>query len=466
MHIKTVELRNFRCFEQLRIDLHPRLTVLVAENGDGKTTILDGIAIGLSPVLRYLSTANQRLSGRGFQDTDFRLKSWENPRGEEQWVVSDYAQIVIETMSGLKWDNWKPSEAGKQPESKVGQKELAEYSSKVLENLKTSSPELPVFAYYGANRGWIEIPSRLHKSSVNYMYPTSALLDALDSLSDFKEMLKWFDMEEASELRAAQRPLENASVRHSALDVVRAVMSTALGSRYKDPHFNARHKFVIHSENSPGVLQVSQLSQGYQSMLALSMDFARRLAIANRHLHDVEGSFDWSFGEEYIAKWRIAEQDYDYVDQGPAWAPAIMLVDEIDLHLHPRWQQQVLGDLMCAFPNTQFITTTHSPQVISTVPQESIRIIKDGGIHAAPPGTDGAEAQRILEEVFQVSPRPKTPMAEALKEYIELVDAEKWDNPRALELRQQLDKWAGKEHEPLLMEADIIIENKKWEAGR
>lgn len=465
MHLNTVTLRNFRCFEELTINLHPRLTVLVAENGDGKTTILDGIAIGLSPVLRYLSTANQRLSGRGFQDTDFRLKSWENHRGEELWVASDYAQIVIETMSGLKWDNWKPSEAGKQPESKVGQKELSDYSSKVLENLKTSSPELPVFAYYGANRGWIEIPSRLHKSNVNYIYPTSALLDALDSLSDFKEMLKWFDMEEASELRAARRPNENTAVRYSALDVVRAVISTALGSRYKDPHFNARHKFVIRSDNSPGVLQVSQLSQGYQSMLALSMDFARRLDIANRHLHNVEKSFDWSFEKEYIAKWRMAEQDYDYVDQGPAWAPAIMLVDEIDLHLHPRWQQQVLGDLMCAFPNTQFITTTHSPQVISTVPQESIRIIKDGRIYAAPPGTNGAEAQRILEDVFQVSPRPKTSMAEALNEYFDLVDSEQWDSPRALELRRKLDEWSQGQ-EPRLIEADMIIENLKWEAGR
>lgn len=69
-----------------------------------------------------------------------------------------------------------------------------------------------------------------------------------------------------------------------------------------------------------------------------------------------------------------------------------------------------MATLCVLFPNTQFIVTTHSPQVLSTVPMESIRIIKDGTVYAVPPGTDGAEAQRILEDVFQVSPCPKTPM--------------------------------------------------------
>ena len=72
MHLKKVTLKNFRCFEDFEIPLHPRLTVLVAENGGGKTSILDAIAIGLSPILRYLSSADQRLTGPGIKDNDFR----------------------------------------------------------------------------------------------------------------------------------------------------------------------------------------------------------------------------------------------------------------------------------------------------------------------------------------------------------------------------------------------------------
>jgi len=470
MHLKTVDLRNFRCFKDLRIDLHPRLTVLVAENGDGKTAILDGIAIGLSPILRYLSTADQRLIGRNIQDTDFRLESWTIREGENRWGASDYAQIVMETWSGLKWDHWKSSAAGKEPVVKVGQRDLANYSSRVLESLKTAIPEVPVFAYYGANRGWITAPKQSSKSpKADYTQPTSALLGALDSLSGFKEMLEWFDMEEAAELRAMQPSLfdtaENAYPRHSALAVVRTAISAILGNAYTNPRFNAKHRFVVQSRVNPGEFQVSQLSQGYQSMLALGMDFARRLALANSHLYDVNSSFDWSFGKAYIEEWHVKEGADSSSKPGPAWAPAIMLVDEIDLHLHPSWQQRVLKDLMRAFPSTQLIVATHSPQVISTVPQESIRIIRDGRIYAAPPGTDGAEVARILEDVFLVSRRPQTLMAEALNEYLRLVDTRQWNSSRAIELRQQLDAWS-QGHEPRLLEADLIIENMKWEMGQ
>jgi predicted ATP-binding protein involved in virulence len=493
MHVKKVVLNNFRCFEEFELDLHPRLTVLVAENGGGKTAILDGIASGLSPVLRYLSSANQRLSGPGIKDTDYRLELWET-RGGERWGASDYAQIVIETVSGLRWDHWRASALGKQPILKVGQTELKTYAAAVLESLKTSTPDLlPVFAYYGARRGWIVIPERLRESKVDYTHPTSALEGSLESLSDFKEMLKWFDLEEAAELRGNKGKGAGSFTESPALAAVRSAIKSILGSAYENPRFNNRHKFVIESkvdgspvrasrarhrgqevlplpeavlgsEHTTTELQVSQLSQGYQSMLALGMDFARRLALANSQLHQASAAFDWAFATDYVAKWHPGGLA-DAPPKGPAWAPAIMLVDEIDLHLHPSWQQRVLGDLMRTFPGTQFIVTTHSPQVLSTVPMESIRIIKSGQIYAAPPGTDGAEAQRILEDVFQVSPRPDTPMSSALDEYLRLVDARRWDNPRAVELRQKLDDWS-QGYEPRLLEADLQIENMRWEDGR
>lgn len=473
MHLKNITLRNFRCFETLDLDLHPRLTVLVAENGGGKTAILDGIAIGLSPILRYLSSANQRLSGPGIEDTDFRLEIkehrtaplWPELGSEERWKLSDYTQVIVETTTGLKWDQWRASTTGKQPQSKVGQGDLAAYAGKILDSLQTLTPHLlPVFAYYGARRGWIVIPERLRESKVEYTHPTSALVGALESLSDFKEMLKWFDVEEASELRANKGRVSNEYDESPTLSAVRAAISAILGGTYENPQFNKKHKFVVESKVGPGVLQVSQLSQGYQSMLALGMDFARRLALANRHLHQMDNSFDWSFAGECNMTWRNEDLSA-YPLRGPVWAPAIMLVDEIDLHLHPAWQQQVLGDLMRAFPCTQFIVTTHSPQVLTTVPMESIRIIRDGVIHAATPGTDGAEAQRLLEDIFHVSPRPQTEMALALEEYLRLVDARQWDSPHARALRQKLDHWS-QGYEPRLLEADLQIANLQWETGQ
>ncbi len=467
MHLRNVRLNNFRCFQELDVPLHPRLTVLVAENSGGKTSVLDAIAVGLSPILGNLSSANQRLSGPGIKDTDFRIELRESPIGNSRSVASDFTQVVIETTNGLKWDVWKPSAPGKLPDEKIGQAELTAHTAKLLDSLNTPNPALlPVFAYYGARRGWIVIPERLRGSKVDHSQPTSALVGALDSLSDFKEMLNWFDAEEAAELRSRQGSLfeeYTEPVRNFfALKDVRSTIVSILDGAYDHPRFNEKHRFVVHSKADKVDLQVSQLSQGYQSMLALGMDFARRLGIANSHLHLKESAFDWSPIERYVEEhWKFGVPS---ATRGATWAPAVMLVDEIDLHLHPSWQQRVIGDLLRTFPCTQFIVTTHSPQVISTVPTECIRIIKDGSLYAATPGTDGAEAQRVLRDVFGVSPRPDTLMSRNLDEYLRLIDDRQWDSPRALELRRLLDDWS-RGHEPRLEEADLQIENMKWEMG-
>jgi predicted ATP-binding protein involved in virulence len=467
MHLKKITLKNFRCFETFELELHPRLTVIVAENGGGKTSILDGIAIGLAPILRYLSSANQRLTGPGFKDTDFCLIRSEG-KGDEKWVASDFAQVMLESTSGLAWDQSATSSKGKgkQPPEKLGQTHLAAYASEVLDSITTDTPKLlPIFAYYGARRGWIEVPERIRDSKVNYEYPTAALFESLKSLTDFKEMLKWFDLEESSELRSNRESNPEDWLLSPALDEVRSAITSLLGGRYSQPRFNKNHKFVIQSDTTPAELQVSQLSQGYQSMLALGMDFARRLALGNSHAHFLdEAVADWQLeASQYVHQWMPNREDI--APMGPAWAPAIMLVDEIDLHLHPEWQQRVLDDLMRTFPGTQFIVATHSPQVVSTVPSECLRIIKDGKRYKAPAGTDGAEAQRILETVFQVHRRPDTEMARALDEYLRLINQRKWETPHALDLRARLDKWSQGQ-EPRLLEADLQIENLKWEMGK
>lgn len=107
MRLKKITLNNFRCFEHLELLLHPRLTVLVGENGAGKTALLDGIASALSPVLTYLSSANQRLSGRVIQDRDFRVVQWPQFGGKARWGMAEATRLQVETTDGLTWDVWK-----------------------------------------------------------------------------------------------------------------------------------------------------------------------------------------------------------------------------------------------------------------------------------------------------------------------------------------------------------------------
>ena len=433
MRLKKVVFKNFRCFEHLEVDLHPRLTVIVGNNGTGKTALLDGIAAGLTPVLTYLSSANQRLTGRGIKDSDFRMVARAGRAGKNRWGVSDFAQIMVDTYDGLQWDYWKPSASGAQkPPERYGEKELKQHLNIITNSFKTERPMLaPVMAYYGANRGHIEVPERIRSTKQNYNHPTSALIGALDSLSDFREMLAWFDLEESSVLRAirdfdGEEEEEEEEEDSYALDAVRSAVVSVLGGIYQEPSFNRDHKFVLKRTQDGAPMHVNQLSQGYQSMLALAMDFSRRLAIANRFLEyedeHAQNALSHATDQLQVGGLTVA------APTPGAWAtsaPAIMLVDEIDLHLHPSWQQRVLGDLMRTFPLTQFIVTTHSPQVLTTVPKANIRVIESDefGFRAHSPDFSplAHESGDALSKVMGTHREPPLPLQETIRQFEQLV---------------------------------------------
>jgi predicted ATP-binding protein involved in virulence len=466
MRLKSATVRNFRCFDELEVQFHPRLTVLVAENGGGKTALLDAIAIGLTPLLTHLSSANQRLTGPGIKDSDFRLEANQGTRGEE--MAAGYAQVVLEDESGFRWDQWRPSSRGVQPEYEVGQAELSRYCESKLKYLAIKRTELaPVFAYYGARRGWVEVPERLRvrkQERANFGHRTAALVGALDSLTDFREMLVWFDAEEAAELRA-NKPGPNWQPEdfseNPTLAAVRSALEALLGKRYTNPHFDHRHKFVVEKPEG-GLLQVTQLSQGYQSMLALGMDFARRLAMANPWLQN--GGQNDPANAEFAAFVNTYPPPQGEVAMwGAAWAPAVMLVDEIDLHLHPAWQQRVLGDLMRAFPGTQFIVTTHSPQVLSTVKSENIRVLRcdhDRWTAAQPEGEEilGQASSVALWDVMSVNPTPvhDVEASQWYRDYLHHVEAGTHEETMARELRAKLEGLYGPRH-PLMVDADRLL---------
>ncbi len=466
MRLKSATVRNFRCFDELEVQFHPRLTVLVAENGGGKTALLDAIAIGLTPLLTHLSSANQRLTGPGIKDSDFRLEPNQGDQGEE--MAAGYAQVVLQDEFGRRWDQWRPSARGEQPEQVVGQTALSQDCEGTLRNLTvTDSALVPVVAYYGARRGWVAVPERLRvrkQERANFGHRTAALVGALDSLTDFREMLVWFDREEASELRRNKPGPDRdptTYVEKPTLAAVRSALKAILGGRFTNPHFDDRHKFVVEKPEG-GTLQVTQLSQGYQSMLALGMDFARRLAMANPWMERIE-QYDPDNAEFAAYVETYPPPRGEIANWGAAWAPAVMLVDEIDLHLHPAWQQRVLGDLMRAFPGTQFVVTTHSPQVLSTVKTENIRVLRcdnDCWTAAQPEGEEilGLASSVALWDVMSVNPTPLQDVeaSQWYRDYLHHVEAGSHESPEARELRAKLEGLYGPRH-PLMVDADRLL---------
>ena len=131
-----------------------------------------------------------------------------------------------------------------------------------------------------------------------------------------------------------------------------------------------------------------------------------------------------------------------------------MLIDEVDLHLHPSWQQRVLRDLMRAFPNTQFIVTTHSPQVLSTVRRENIRVLgpdSSGNLIATEPlaRTYGEPSGDVMQSVMLVDPQPPVAEKADLQRLTEWVDQGRYQDEAAVRLLSQLTQALGEQHPQL-----------------
>jgi predicted ATP-binding protein involved in virulence len=263
------------------------------------------------------------------------------------------------------------------------------------------------------------------------------LENALAGNINFGRAVGWFDLLERRELRE-QRDKMDISEASYCLDAVRRALESMIPQMTNPRIDSATGRFAVDTVDPAGTpirLHLDQLSDGYQVMLGVVMDFALRLALANPPQSP----------DEDVLK-----------------TEALLMIDEVDLHLHPLWQQRVIPDLQRTFPNTQLILTTHSPQVATTVPSQSLRILKEGKLHDVPAGTEGAEAERLLVDVFGAPTRsPHVRETELLAEYMRLVDANQADSPRALQLRSDLDAWS-QGNEPLLKRLDVRIANRKW----
>jgi predicted ATP-binding protein involved in virulence len=193
-------------------------------------------------------------------------------------------------------------------------------------------------------------------------------------------------------------------------------------------------RFVVDWKSPSGEnvkLFPEQLSGGYQAMLGVVMDFALRMAIANPRK-----------------------------SRKPLEQPAILMIDEIDLHLHPSWQQKVIENLRGTFPNTQLILTTHSPQVPSTVAAQNIRVLAnvDGKTELQTPSfqTRGVMSADVLAQILGVDPIPDVPEARWLRDYQALIDDGQHNTQEAARQRDRLISHFGEKH-PVILECDRLI---------
>jgi predicted ATP-binding protein involved in virulence len=353
MKISKIILDNFRSKEHLELDLGAQLTILVGENGSGKTTILDALALGLGAFITHLPKA----SGLNPKNTDIR--QFNNKK-------ASYLRIRMDSTNGISWARTvKRDKSTKTKDlipAAIGLAQLKRYIDQQIINPfnENTAFSLPVFCYYGVTRALLEVPLRRRgfpKSHQRF----EALDSALNASTRFKSAFVWFYNKEFEEQKR-QKELKSFEFKLPELEAVRNAIKS-LFPDVDDPHIMLNPlRFAVKLNNE--ILDITQLSDGYKTLLSLVIDLSSRMALANPHLTN------------------------------PLHSEAIVMIDEIDLHLHPEWQKRIIDDLLKVFINTQFILTTHSPYIIESINNHLMRYqIKDNTIQ-----------DETLQHIYPLSP--------------------------------------------------------------
>ena len=420
MKLKSVEIENYRAIEKLKLPLDSSLTVLHGDNGYGKTSVLSAIAVGLKEILGSFLEAST---------IDFCEEDRREGAGYPRVVVEDTDGKIGERRGDEVADERK--EANRIAEMDVIRPELDKA-------LATRENEMPIVAFYGTERTFSGMPDWVlsRRGSQFRPFRRAALEEALSDRTDFKGLLAWFYFKENEELRS-QKDRRDFDSQLKDVSVIRQAITSML-PEVSNPRIELNPlRFVVSVESEQGredKLSLDQLSGGYRIVLVLVADLARRMVQGNPHLDN------------------------------PLKSEAIVLIDEVELHLHPSWQQRVLVDLARTFPNTQFIVSTHSPQVLTTVrPDRIVHLRREGGnivAERASAATYGAEAGDVLTTVMGVPERPgRNNFVEILEDYRHLVGEGKGESKKALALRRKLEELSPRD--PELDRADIEIRRHK-----
>lgn len=378
MNLKKLVLHNFKCFEEFNIDFHEKVTVIIGPNGAGKTSVLEAIAIAISTMFMSMDG----VSSVGIYKLQARIKAYSI--GDTSDVQYQYpVRISAVALNGKDEISWERSlNTAKGTTTYGNAKEMIDFSNRYVERLRNGDQTLilPVIAYYGTGRLW-----DYHREKQNDIFETSSrtngYIDSVDGTANVKLMMNWF-------AKMTIQKYQNQELGLGAIPTLEAVFA-AMESCYKritncddvkiQYNMGTQELDVIYKDNEGNLMRIpmNQLSDGYKSTISLVADIAYRMAVLNPQLA----------GEVC--------QETD----------GIVLIDEVDLHLHPEWQQRILEDLTVIFPKVQFIVTTHAASVISSAKSENLRILVNQQIKQVHTQIFGNDANSIYTQIMNVPER-------------------------------------------------------------
>jgi predicted ATP-binding protein involved in virulence len=344
MKINSIHIKNFKGIDDKTFRLNPSFTVFIGDNATGKTSILDALAVCLGSFFIEMGIG---INTRTIQDHEVRTINT-NGQARPQLPVSITADGIVNDRQ-LTWKR----EILKQKTTSKDAKTVSQLAQSLMQQSREGKNVVfPVFAYHGTGRLWAEhekVGFQKQEEGIKMAYS-----NCLSAKSSSKEFLEWYKTQEDS-IAKFDQPADKAHL----TAFKNTILSLVPDKRWQDMAFDRKQEELVgvftDAAGQKHKLAFRQLSDGFRNIIGLAADIAYRCIQLNPHL-----------GENAVAQ-----------------TPGIVLIDELDLHLHPNWQRHVVADLKHAFPNIQFIATTHSPFIVQSLEASELNNL-DNTVETAP----------------------------------------------------------------------------------
>ncbi len=341
MFIRAIEIENFRCFEKLHVALDRNCNVVIGSNGAGKTAFLEAVA---SSVSAYLIGFDGQTYFHISRDDIRRKRTLINHTIDEQYLlplrISACGEIAGTDFSREDWCLELGNASGRA--SHKGIQKIIQYVAGIQSSLREGNPDivLPVVSYYSTARLWKKKEKRRSDTRKSFMRQ-NGYLDCMAMETDAEKMYNWLRTKTLYKVQFNDSPEDLKCV----MDAMKKSISAAFPSgKVKEVWYNISDDLLEVTCDDDQVFPYDFLGDGFKEVLGLVGDIAYRMSVLNPNL-----------GERVLLE-----------------TPGVVIIDEIELHLPPKCQSEILSILTSIFPKVQFIVSSHSPSVISSVRKENL----------------------------------------------------------------------------------------------
>lgn len=335
MILNRATIYNFKGIEEETLTFNGSFNLIIGDNGIGKTSILEAISIGLGGFVAGIEGINTV----NFSKDDIRMKSEAMGDGSYNIEYMTPTTITCEVECNDRMYIWNRSKSSvKSSKTTISPRDITHYATDLL---KDNNSILPIINYQGAGRMWTQKREKWENPFKGQYSRGVGYMDCLASESNTKMFTNWCKRMEHISWQQGKLIGEYEAVKKA----VATFMSELMKQQGETTVFYDKRSEELMYQDDLEAIPLRLMSSGYRSLVGMVADISYRMAILNPNLL----------------------YDVTKLTNG------IILIDELDLHLHPKWQWEIVDALRKTFPKVQFIATTHSPIIIASA--EDVNII-------------------------------------------------------------------------------------------